>query len=71
MQTKLLAGDDQDRICWMLGRQDIWSGLDVDSAVQWARLALMAGKTDIALFAGFRTFAPAAKRPYAGLERAL
>ena len=49
MQTKLLAGQERDRICRMLGRQDIWSSLDIDSALKWAHLAVMAGETEVAL----------------------
>jgi hypothetical protein len=49
MRDKLMSGQDQETIVRMLGRQDIWSRLHSDYAVDWARLAVMAGETDIAL----------------------
>ncbi len=49
MQKKLLSGEDQGRISHILGRKDIWAALDADSGLKWARLALMAGETDVAL----------------------
>jgi hypothetical protein len=49
LRTKLVSGQDQETVVRMLGRQDIWSRLDSDLAVKWAGMAVMAGKTDIAL----------------------
>ena len=49
LRTKLVSGQDLDAAERMLGRQDIWSRLDSDLAVEWAGMAVMAGKADIAL----------------------